>query len=614
MSSEIKLSKKQEEIVRSENGPIYVKASAGSGKTRVLTEKIRFLLGKTKKKILALTFTNKAGKEIKERLSDIPALENRVFIGTFHGFCQKVLENHGHLIGFDEMPHIFEDENDRLELIEKAMEIAPYGVHGYRNRRGEEQENSKYKILRFISEVKRNLRHDFKRCSLNSQDKAILYKTYQELLREQNAVDFDDLLLLTYELLTIHSKIADLYARSFFAVCIDEAQDLNHAQYQLLVALTKNRLTNIIMVGDPNQSIFHFTGSSKKFMDEFFVKDYKPEIIELKENYRSSKSILSKVKKIFPQSEDVAHTVKQGIFHLKCCSSEKNEAEWVIEKISKLILTEEHDDIEGKITYEKIAILARNKYIFIPLEEQLKNKNIPFYYRMALGSVTFESSLMEIFSLALRVRLNPQDELHKRRLMDRIGLGGKNVNHIKDMIPLVSHEEGNILQLTEELHDDGSNFKALWERFKDSISIADENEKNIVFFKDIEELLKHWFNYAKENDKKSLNQFKNSMALGQTHPLTQHQGVTLSTVHTMKGQEFDIVFLIGMDDGTFPDYRATKQNGTAMTQEQNNLYVALTRAKRFLYVTWPRKRKMPWGDEKSREISRFLKPLQNCSS
>ena len=131
------------------------------------------------------------------------------------------------------------------------------------------------------------------------------------------------------------------------------------------------------------------------------------------------------------------------------------------------------------------------------------------------------------------------------------------------------------------------------------------NEKSMIFY-DIDELLKHWHNYAKKTDSKSLHQFKNAMALGQTHPLTQHSGITLSTVHTMKGQEFDIVFVIGMDDETFPDYRAVRSGGIEMTQEKNNLYVAFTRAKRFLFVTWPQKRMMPWDDYKARKISRFL--------
>ena len=167
----------------------------------------------------------------------------------------------------------------------------------------------------------------------------------------------------------------------------------------------------------------------------------------------------------------------------------------------------------------------------------------------------------------------------------------------------------SILNLILNLKDDGSNIKKCFEEFKENINVNDDNEKNMIF-KDIEEFLKHWHNYDKKNKNRSLHQFNNAMALGETHPLTQHRGVTLSTIHTMKGQEFDIVFLIGMDDGTFPDYRAIKKGGIEITQEKNNLYVAFTRAKRFLYVTWPQKRKMSWGDDKDRSMSRLLQVFE----
>ena len=157
--------------------------------------------------------------------------------------------------------------------------------------------------------------------------------------------------------------------------------------------------------------------------------------------------------------------------------------------------------------------------------------------------------------------------------------------------------------------------KYLLKSLSTSIEIDDDNEKN-MFFNDVKTLKEHWNKYSKKTDKKSIYQFKNSMALGQTHPSVQQNGVTLSTVHTMKGQEFDIVFLMGMDEGTFPDYRAVKKGGDELIQERNNLYVAFTRARRFLYVTCPCNRKMPWDDKKfsPREVSRFLKPLLKDST
>ena len=224
---------------------------------------------------------------------------------------------------------------------------------------------------------------------------------------------------------------------------------------------------------------------------------------------------------------------------------------------------------------------------------------------MTPGAIRFESDLMKIFDLGLRVRLNSQDILHKQRLLSRLKIESNNVD-LENVTPLILDQSlKEIIILVLSLNDDGSNLKRSFENLKDNINIEDENEKNMII-NDINELLKHWHNYASKTDNKSLHQFKNAMALGQTHPLAQHSGITLSTVHTMKGQEFDIVFIIGMDDETFPDYRAVRNGGIEMKQEKNNLYVAFTRAKRFLYVTYPKNRMMPWGDYKVRRLSRFL--------
>ena len=601
------MSEKQKNIVNFEDKPICVKASAGSGKTRILTERVRFLLNKTKKQILALTFTHKAGEEIKERLNGISMLDKRVFVGTFHGFCQKALKNHGYLIGLKKMPHIFENENDRLELIEQAVNLTPSYENIYRNKDTKDQKKIRYQVLKFIAKVKRNM-GDIERCSDSQNDeKKLLYQNYQDILISQNGIDFDDLLLLTHRLFVEYPSVADLYRRSFYAICIDEAQDLNNAQYQLLLALTGGQFDNVMMVGDPNQSIFHFNGSSPKYMTESFIKDFNPEVIELEENYRSSQAVLSATKKIFPDAKDIPHTVKRGIFELQSLEDEEKEALWIIDKINELISMQEHEDIEGQITYEKIAILARNKYLFNPINNQLKSNDIPFYYKMRIGSIQFESDLINMFDLAFKVKLNPQDRLHKKKLLEKLKLDISEEKSLEEIISNTNNRQHKaLIHLVENLYDDGSNLKNLLTQLKDEIVEDNENERNMIF-NDIDDLISHWHKYARTTDTKSLQHFKNAMALGQTHQSIPHKGITLSTVHTMKGQEFDIVFLMGMDDETFPDYRAIQKRGIDLKQEENNLYVAFTRSKRFLYVTWPKKRKMPWGDEKDRNISRFLK-------
>jgi len=610
MDTKVELSEKQKNAVFSNSEAIYVKASAGSGKTRVLTERVRYLLSQTDKKILALTFTNKAGEEIKERLSDIENINEKSFIGTFHSFCQTILENRIHLLGYEEMPQVFENENDRLELIEKSIQQIPSFASLYKEQDKKQQKDFRYRALNFISKVKRELIIDIESYT-EDEDTILLYREYQDILRNQNAIDYDDLLLLAYQIFIEFPKIASLYRRSFFAICVDEAQDLNNAQYQFLKALTNDELKNVMMVGDPNQAIFYFNGSSSDYMNKEFVKDFNPDIIELTENYRSSKAVLDAANKLIPNSESIEGIAKEGIFNLYQVANEYIEAQWVATKINEIISLKTNNEIEGEINYEKIVILARNKYLFKPLEEEFQKLDLPYYYKMTPGALKFESKIMQIFDLALKIKLNPADNLHLIRLLKLLSLNFENNIELSGIISqLEESEQKKIVELVQSLDEDGSNFIKNIDNYKKQISESNDNEKKMIF-NDIDELVKHWHIYAKSTDNKSLHQFKNAMALGKTNPMTEHKGITLSTVHTMKGQEFDIVFIIGMDDETFPDYRAVRAGGVELTQEKNNLYVAFTRAKRWLYVTYPAQRTMPWGSTKPRSISRFLKNF-NC--
>ncbi|MBB1424601.1 ATP-dependent helicase [Pseudoalteromonas sp. SG43-7] len=609
MNNLIELSEKQKQIVFYKDSAMYVQASAGSGKTRVLTERIRFCLENTQKKVLALTFTNKAGEEIRERLSDIEKLDNRVFIGTFHGFCQSVLENHGSFIGLSTLPHIFEDESDRLELIEQAISQTPTYFSGYQAQSTDEKRKFRYQVLDYISKVKREILDENDLADrTDNEDIVLLYRNYQDILRSQNAIDFDDIILQACKLFMNFPKVAGLYRRSFHSICIDEAQDLNNAQYQIIKHLTNGEFFNILMVGDPNQSIYHFNGSSPKYMNEAFVNDFKPEIVLLNENYRSSLQVLMAANQIINVDDDFSTLVVNGEYQLSAYEDEFTEAQGVIGRIQTLIQQKKHKDIEGDITYEKIAILARNKYVFSHLEKKLQTNQIPYYYKMGQGTIKFESDKMKIFDLALRIKLNENDELHLGRLLSKLKLHDhESIKSLQDLNnQTLNKVDSEVIELVLKLSEDGSNLKALVKSFKESVTLDDDNDLSMLI-KDLDELLEHWVTYAKSNDRKSLHKFKNAMALGQTQPNQDHKGVTLSTVHTMKGQEFDIVFVIGLDDDTFPDYRAIRSGGVDLKQEKNNLYVAYTRAKRLLYASYPKQRTMPWGKVAFRNLSRFLR-------
>ena len=604
----MQLSKEQKQIVEYENKPILVKASAGSGKTRVLTERIKYLLSQTNKQILALTFTNKAAEEIKERLS----LEEkkRVFTGTFHSFSQNILENHGHLIGYSKQTQIFENEKDRLKIIEEAIEKIPSIYDKFITWDRKKKNNYLQNILNFISRVKRELltpNELQEKIKSNEIDEIVeLYQTYQDILTIQKVIDFDDLIFLAYRLFIDYPKVAKLYRKNFFAILIDEAQDLNNAQYNFLLSFTNIEFKNVMLVGDPNQSIFHFIGSDSKIMTKRFIEDFNPVIFELKKNYRSAKKILEKANQIINQQVDLSNIAIDGYFECYKAYNEKEEAKWVVNKIKELIKIKSHKDIEGEINYEKIAILARHKYLFIEVENLLKVEKIPYYYKMNVYKVNFESKVMKIFDLALRVKINRYDILHYQQLLNLLNIKNKKItfdNLINEISDLLTKR---ILQIVFDLKEDGSNIRKLFNDFLKELS--NKNEKYSIIKYDIEELLTLWLNYAKNNDKKSLNQFKNQISIGKIYSQKELKGITLSTIHTMKGQEYDIVFIIGVDDETIPYYKSLNNN-KELEQEKNNLYVAFTRAKRFLYISYPENRMMPWGDISKRKISRFLKNI-----
>jgi len=608
----INLSKTQEKIVNHENGALLVMASAGTGKTRVLTERIKKLLKLSSKKILAITFTNKAGAEMKERLGDDEEILKRVFIGTFHSFCQQILEQRCNLIGYSKMPQIFESINDRLELIEEAINNVPSFSNRYKNLDDKKKRNFKYDALGFISKAKRELWSDDQVLENENEDYVLLCNEYNDILLSQNAIDFDDLIKLTYELFINNPAISALYRRSYEYICVDEAQDLNNAQYYLLKAITGDEHKNVMMIGDENQSIYAFNGSSADYMSKSFKEDFAPTEIDLVENYRSSKKVIEAAQKITKNSGEITNVAIIGEFEIVPNVDEIAEINWITEKIETLISQKTHDDIEGEINYEKIAILVRNKYVFGELTKEFDSKGIPYYFKISPGPIEFESDAINVFDLALKVKLNTKDKLHWDKLLRIV-----NVEECSDLHSLINKTEivsfKKALILVSKLNEDGSNFIKLLTEFSQYISEStdfnNDDERNMTF-NDTSELKSHWYQYAKTVDEKSLRQFKNAMALGQTYSDTKQNGITLSTVHTMKGLEYDIVFLMGADDGTFPDYRAVQKGGVELLQEKNNMYVAFTRARRFLYVSYPKKRLMPWGDEKVREISRFLENIK----
>jgi len=606
--SEIKLSIPQKKIVALNDGAYLILASAGSGKTRVLTERIKRLSEAVDGKILAITFTNKAANEIRERLGSSEKISKNVFVGTFHSFCQSILELRFKLLGYNRMPHIFEEDSDRLELIKQAIKSVPFFTEIYDNLEPKKKNEYTYNALQFISEVKRELISP-EELAENSEnlEYQYLFETYQDLLKSNNAIDFDDIIRLVYELFTNNEAVANLYRKAYSFVCIDECQDLNKLQYFLLKSLCGNIIKNVMMVGDPNQAIYGFNGSASSFMQEDFVSDFKAQKISLDENYRCSKSVIEASNILMGLEVEAINYVINGSFQIKAADTEIDEAKLVINGIKKLINLKLHNDIEGEITFDKISVLGRNKFVFKHVEELLIKEDIPYYFKSGNIGIKFSSVSMKIFDLYFRVKINPLDKLHQKKLEDILKvndvLSSKELKASKFPISL------NIKEIVTDSTIENLHLKieALKKLFNELIN--DDDEKKLTL-DELEDFATQLIQYKKQNLRPSLDGFKSAIALGLTNNSNNKDfGVCLSTVHTMKGQESEIVFLIGMDDGTFPDFRAINKGGEELQQEKNNTYVAFTRAKRFLYVTYPKNRLMPWGDYKPRTISRFLKPL-----
>lgn len=603
---QINLSIKQSEIVNLGEGAFLIEASAGSGKTRVLTERVKKLLEDNSSKVLAITFTNKASEELKERISLDKIKNKNVFVGTFHSFCQSILESRFKLLGFQKMPHIFEDESDRSEIVEEVIKSIPYFTDIFNGMDSKQKSSYKTRVLHFISEVKRELAEPEELITEEGEEHFLmLYNEYQDNLRSNNAIDFDDLILLIYQLFMNNEAVQNLYSKSYNYIFIDEGQDLNKAQYYLLKSLCGENIKNVMIVGDPNQSIYGFNGATPEYMKNFFIEDFKATKIILDENYRCSKKIITASNLLMDLNIAADKYVKEGKFEIYKAQSEQDEAKYIVQKINELVALQTHPDIEGNIEYSNISILGRNRFVFKYIEEQLQENQIPFYFKSGNIGVKFETIFMKLFDNYFRIVINPSDKIHARKLKSLLKVENfEDANQIQtSRYSYFSFIKTTVDNLTED------NFKKSIKTFenfiKESNLLLDEDK--IQISSELEGLNDLWVTYSFNTLKPSLTGFKNAISLGTVMKNQKEEGVCISTVHTMKGQESDIVFLIGLDDGTFPYYLAIEKGGEELNQEKNNLYVAFTRAKRFLYLTYPAIRKMPWGDNKTRAKSRFLK-------
>ncbi len=608
----MQLSQKQLQIVNHKDGALLVEAGPGSGKTRVLIERIKCLLSSSKRgKVLALTFSNLAADEMKDRLSEDRAFEeqlDRVTAGTIHSFCLDLVQSRGNLIGLNSDMVLFESEDDRKTVL-KDVFLENQQLKDFLTLQ-QDKNQILQRILQLITEQKKGFVLP-ENCNINDPF-PLIYSEYNQKLIDQNAMDFDDILFFAYRILTENPSVVRVYNSLYRYICIDEAQDLNFAQYQVIKALCGDNFNNVMMVGDANQSIYGFNGSDSDFMTKSFVADFSPIVYKLNDNYRSAKRIVEFANRL-EHYDSVTNYVYDGELTATKLTDESAEAKFVADKIEKLVQNG-HPDVEGSISVNRIAVIARNKYVFSHLEKELSDRNIPFFFKKNSTGIDNESDYMKVFGLAIRILINRKDYIHLTQLKKAVGFSDIITNN-KTGISILEEvltktDYASMIPALEVLSKEVLNFSTALNCLDNILSSFDDDERYLISM-DIQQWRKHWGKYCmlvpKEN--RTLTSFRNQISLGKTREAEDNNGIALLTAHMSKGLQFDVVFIMGLSEGTFPDYRAVKADGSQLSQEMNNMYVAVTRAKRLCYMTYPAKKRMPWGDIKNQSPSRYIKDI-----
>lgn len=615
----LSLSETQARIVNHGEGALLVVAGPGAGKTRVLTERIRRLLseGEGHFRILALTFTNKAANEMRDRLKEFPNINERTFIGTLHSFCLEVLSNRGKAVGITNRPNILESNQDRKQLLLEAV-LDDQFLSGHLERlQDTRQQNKKLsEWLGVIDKAKKNL------ISPEAVDDSVhreVYELYNQALKASNTIDFDDLLMLTYQLFIDRPKIAGFYRRQYRYICVDEAQDLNEAQYQTLKALCGESYRNVMMVGDPKQAIFGWTGADPKYL-ELFLEDFQAQKIELKDNFRSSHAVISTARRLYPSfKSDVVFPIN-GQTELLPARDEEHEAEMILENLNTLI-SEGHPDISEGLSFGDVAILGRTRYALSAVERALSEAKIPFYKQLSIQEES-ESDLLKDFELCVKLLVNPQDRFHLNILCNRWKVefnpdsdraiysnGNDLISELcQNSTPYGEQVWSSIQAMRWHPQHDNCQFRNALDILEDYANAESREEEKALIMHDIQLWRRHWdvFLRSRKGGNISLSSFLSQVAMGTTQQIKQ-EGIALLTVHSSKGLEFKVVFIPGMAEGTFPDYRAS---GDALDEERRNLFVAITRAQRILFLSYPERKMMPWGDSKFQRPSRYLQELE----
>ena len=609
---------KQKEAILKTDGPILVIAGAGSGKTRVLTTKIAYLVdnGIPTDNILAITFTNKAAKEMKERVINLlGSVGYQLRISTFHSFGVFLIQQHYDLLGYKENFTIL-DSDDTLTLIKKIMKDLNINVKDYNPRAIRNSISSSKNELISASEFERFIGNDF------DQKVFEVYQRYEKKLLLNNSLDFDDLLFLPIKLFREHPEVLRHYQELYQYIMVDEYQDTNEAQYILIKMLSAlNR--NICVVGDESQSIYSFRGSNYRNILNF-EKDYKDcETILLEQNYRSTSTILNSANDVIKNNKhrkDKKLWTENGEgdkLQYYRALDEKDEANYVVREIQKLIN-------EG-VPKSDIAILYRTNAQSRVMEEALLKENISY---KVVGSFYFynRKEIKDLISY-LKLIYNTNDDVSLQRIINvpKRGIGLKtidnlinksNLDNISMYDAICSGKELEFKKMIDEIISIKDNYTLteLVDLVLDRSGMRNDLESDTsieseIRLENLDEFKSITKAFEEKNGIVSLEDFLTEISL--VSDITEHRDdtdvVTLMTVHSAKGLEFENVFLIGMEEGVFPHSNSFFDD-EGLEEERRLCYVAITRAKKNLWLVNAHKRLL-FGSDIYNKPSRFISEI-----
>ena len=627
------LNDKQYEAVINFEGPSLVIAGAGSGKTKVLTHKIAYLIQEQNVKpwnILAITFTNKAANEMKERVEKLVGdVARDMWIGTFHAICVRILRRYIDRLGFEASFVIF-DTTDQRTMIKNCLKELNIDDKMFTDRIVQfEISNAKNEMLE-PNEYQARANGDFRKEKI-----ANIYTLYQKRLKENNAIDFDDIINFTIKILTENPDVLEYYSEKFKYVLVDEYQDTNKAQFTLITLLAA-RYGNITVVGDNDQGIYSFRGADISNILNF-EKDFPgTKIIKLEQNYRCTGNILNAAndviknnevkyeKKLWTQNE------KGELPKLHQAEDEYDEARFIVEQIQHLKRQEYYN-------YSDFAVLYRMNTQSRAIEEILVREDIP--YKIIGGLKFYERKEIKDIIAYLRLIQNTNDNLSLTRIINepKRGIGKTSIDNIQklseetgtSMYEIIKNAEQyglnrvylnsrEFIQVIEELKQLKGQIE-ISELVKETLNKtgytkALELESTVEAesrIQNLEEFLTVAIEFEEQAAENTLSDFLESITLSSDiDNLEEEQdSVTLMTLHSAKGLEFPAVFLVGMEEGIFPGYKSIGEP-KELEEERRLCYVGITRAKEYLFLTCAKRRTI-FGSTSYNAISRFITEIQD---